>query len=460
MKKLFIIFLCFFGASSYAVDWNKNTDFLWHVGTGRVDVFPGQGVGNVWSSAQVKASVYGPTIERQKLLPFNPSPSGNFKAMFSPGSIAKGLLNPTSAAVTLVGAVIINRALEAACIRAFGGSMQLAPGGQWEQCNFIDQVNTQYKVGTSPNGIGSTPGAACSDAVAKHPPAPAVGRSFVYESARLAPGGNVIPHCFITQHEVACSAASGCYAYPSTEDAFSITSSSVTEKVKDGYKPATGLEAQAALEPVLTQWSQADFTAGRNGTDGDMGQLLDQLMQSGNSVDPDITVSGPVTSPSTTSTTVDSVANTTTTATTTNKYSYGKTSPVDSSVVVTQSTTNVTVNNSTGAVTNNTTTTVVTPDQKPTDPCVSDPDTMGCSKFGVPDAPVLPKVDSGFTGINPVAFTSSASCPSDLTFNVLGRQQAISYLGACSALETYIKPLLVLLSVALAAWIFAGGFKV
>lgn len=92
--------------------------------------------------------------------------------------------------------------------------------------------------------------------------------------------------------------------------------------------------------------------------------------------------------------------------------------------------------------------------------CELTPSAVGCSEFGTPDAPVLSKIESGFSAITPVAFTSSASCPSDLVMSVLGHSYAVSYSGACSALDTYIKPLLLLLSVALSGWIFVGGFKV
>ena len=36
-----------------AVEWNKATDFVWNIGTGKIDVFPGQGSGNIWAAGEL-----------------------------------------------------------------------------------------------------------------------------------------------------------------------------------------------------------------------------------------------------------------------------------------------------------------------------------------------------------------------------------------------------------------------
>lgn len=94
------------------------------------------------------------------------------------------------------------------------------------------------------------------------------------------------------------------------------------------------------------------------------------------------------------------------------------------------------------------------------DDCAKNPNAIGCASFGTPEgAGVIPSVNSGFTGIVPVSFTSSAVCPSPLSINAMGKDISFSYAGACDAITAYLAPILLLLSAGLAAWIFVGGFK-
>jgi len=136
-----------------------------------------------------------------------------------------------------------------------------------------------------------------------------------------------------------------------------LSSASVTQKVKDGWQPSDPVKVAALLEPKLTTMSQADFSNGYHGISGQTGQVVDDIIQSGNGIEPDITVTGPASQPSSSSQTTDTVNNTTTTTTINNTYNYAKESPIKSVVTNTQNTTVVTVNNTTGAVTNNATTT-------------------------------------------------------------------------------------------------------
>jgi hypothetical protein len=183
--------------------------------------------------------------------------------------------------------------------------------------------------------------------------------------------------------------------------------------------------------------------------------VIADAIKNGESFDLTASMSGPASTPGGSTVTQNANAQTTTTSTTTNHYTYA-----GDTVTLNQTTNNITTDSVTGAVLASSST-ATTPDiPQPVDPCIEHPERIGCSVYGTPDAPQLPKIDSGFSGITPVVFGSNAACPSDLTFNVLGHQQSISYSGACSALDTYIKPLLLLLSVALSAWIFVGGFKV
>ena len=92
--------------------------------------------------------------------------------------------------------------------------------------------------------------------------------------------------------------------------------------------------------------------------------------------------------------------------------------------------------------------------------CDTNPDSLACLKLGTPDNGVqLSKLDAGFSTITPVSFAAGVGCPADLTFSVNAKPYAISYAPMCSAASTYGAPVVLILGVALAAFIFIGGFK-
>jgi hypothetical protein len=95
------------------------------------------------------------------------------------------------------------------------------------------------------------------------------------------------------------------------------------------------------------------------------------------------------------------------------------------------------------------------------DPCQDNPDSVACMKSGTPtNDQVLPVLNSGFTSIGSVVFTSTAGCPADLPFTVLDKTYSFSYASACSTAASYGAPLVLVLGAALAAFVFVGGFKV
>lgn len=92
--------------------------------------------------------------------------------------------------------------------------------------------------------------------------------------------------------------------------------------------------------------------------------------------------------------------------------------------------------------------------------CDTNPDSLACLKLGTPDNGVqLSKLDAGFSAITPVSFAAGVGCPADLSFNVNTKPYAISYAPMCTAASTYGAPVVLILGVALAAFIFIGGFK-
>jgi len=168
-----------------------------------------------------------------------------------------------------------------------------------------------------------------------------------------------------------------------------------------------------------------------------------------------MTVTGPATSTGTTITT-NNADGTKTTVTQTFNHTYNG----DTVNTVTNTTTN---NYNTSNVITSTSASTSTPAATPADQktdCQLFPNSVGCQELGTAIAPALPQTDSGFSQITPVTFASSASCPSDLSFSVMGHSYALSYAGLCSNIGTFIRPILLVLSAGLAAFIFVNSFRV
>lgn len=92
--------------------------------------------------------------------------------------------------------------------------------------------------------------------------------------------------------------------------------------------------------------------------------------------------------------------------------------------------------------------------------CDKKPNSIGCQEFGTPDNSVsLGRSDSGFSSIGVVSFGSSASCPAPLPFDVAGRTYSISFQSICTNANDYIRPVVLVLGAALAAFIFVAGFR-
>ena len=97
--------------------------------------------------------------------------------------------------------------------------------------------------------------------------------------------------------------------------------------------------------------------------------------------------------------------------------------------------------------------------EKPKTDCEKFPSSVGCSEFGSPDSPTLTHENSSFSSIASVVFGSASGCPTDLAFSVFGHSYAISYASMCSSAQTYVAPVVLVLSLFAAAFIFSGGFR-
>ncbi|NBW79618.1 MAG: hypothetical protein EBR27_11495 [Betaproteobacteria bacterium] len=93
--------------------------------------------------------------------------------------------------------------------------------------------------------------------------------------------------------------------------------------------------------------------------------------------------------------------------------------------------------------------------------CDKYPSSIGCSQYGEPNNSVtLAKSTDSLNAVQNVAFASSASCPAPLAFTVMDKAYSLSFQPLCDNSERYIKPVILVLAAAMAAWVFVGGFRV
>jgi hypothetical protein len=122
----------------------------------------------------------------------------------------------------------------------------------------------------------------------------------------------------------------------------------------------------------------------------------------------------------------------------------------------------VNVDNSIASVSTTTTTPVSTAQTEPVkieDPCIKNPDRMGCSKFGDPVSSDVLKKETSSVTITPKDFAGSATCPSPLNFNVSGHSYAFTYQPLCDKLAV-LKYLFLAMAGFIAAYVVASMFKV
>lgn len=452
LRKLYILFILLVGGSANAVSWNATTDFLWNAETGKINVFPGAGAGNVWAVGETKAAQgLGVALERPKLLPFTPGLGATGRALFKPSAIAKAVLNPTGAIITLAGAALIARAIDQACLNlaaVAGKEGQIVPNQAWNECKFKDSTIDLWKLG------GPAPQYAYGEGTT------AIAAANMFASSSQSLSGN-------QWTVIGCSQASATnylchfsYVRAGWGEYFvdlEVSNQPTVVKQRDGWQPASQEEALSKLQPVLEQWSQADFLYGRNSGSGDLQQVLDSVMKSGNSVDLDsISTSGPASAPAGTTTSISSDG-TTTTKTVQNNYTYNNAAPYNSVVTVTQTTVNNVTNTTTGATTTTTTTTDKPAD--PIDPCDKNPDRLGCQKveFDAPEVDI-PKTTKQVTYQAENLGFGGGSCPADKTMTLHGRTVVVfNWADSCSKITTYAKPMILALSTFAALMIIFSG---
>lgn len=447
-----------------AIEWRPDTDFVWQADSGKLKAFPGQGSGNVWGSGTKGMAAGGPTWASQpKALPFNPSPTANFKAQFSAKGMAKAMFKP-GAVIPLLAEPLIKAALDAACVHIAGGQMVLQDGAAYETCDLQPPTTkTLYKLDSpAVTSWYDTRDQACnaSDARAVIAAMQKPDIQYIYNSL----GGYDPNHgCWVN---VTARYSTG-YTYTSNQ-AILFNTKSVTLPAAPG--PLTASQAAQRVEQTLQQWTQADFLYGVQ--THNTPELLSELVQtvgvepSGVSADGTTSLTEP---DQVTQTQNADGSKTVTTTKTEHQVTYENPPVTADGSPATNTTINITYNTIThtqvtniasdGTVTKGPDTTDTKTDKPKTDdPCVANPDTIGCAKLGTPDkGPDIPR-DPKTVTFTPVPF-ASGSCPAPVQFEVFAQHYQFAYDPLCDKLRL-ISSLLLALSGLAAAYIFVEGLKV
>jgi hypothetical protein len=310
-------------------------------------------------------------------------------------------------AIPLVAGQVISALLNQACIRAFGGAMQLSPGGQWEECHFTQQTVKQWQ--PVQDGVFNfedagtwypTQDSACAKAADNITKYRAFQQAQTHGTATQVyayTGPNGTTGCFGTD---TTTFNDGSKTVSNTS--WAVSSQSTTQNVQDGWVPATQTQAEQAIESKLSDWATSDLTRGNYNATNTLQEALSELYEAGQPVDgtvqaPDVQT--PVMSSPTVSTTTGSDGKAVNTTTQTeNDYSCtvvqdGK--AVQCSQTQKQTTTSTTTDPSSSTTTTSTTVVTTNPDKPTSQDDVSFNDTP------LPAKPTLytKKYPDGMTGV-------------------------------------------------------------
>lgn len=444
-----ILALAFLPLTAGAVQWNSSTDFVWNAQTGKIDVFPGPGSGNMWAAGTRAPGPTGPTYTSPpKALPFNPSPTFKFKSTFTPSAMAAAMVK--GAAIQFLVGSAFEELMKQACVRIAGGQMTMADNSLWEECKFTTTPTLMHKIGppftTSAftNDWTLDKAARCEQIRAAVSPGmgsagPATKHLDAAGLNNFVQGGS----CTIRNK------------FGEFFQGWSFISQIEQIQVRDGWKDASKEAADARLEEVLGAWTQRDFLYGRDPNNRDTIGIMDGLMAGGREVESttssvDSSSQTNINSPPKVETkTVGGVTTTTTTNTTNN---YGSTfNPTNNTITITHNVTTTVTNNNTGE------TTTTTEEQQPEDPCVKNPDRAGCKMLGTPEQLEIPKDTKTLTYTAEDLGLGGGSCPSPVAFSTRAGNHVISYGPACNFVETYMKPVALLIGALMALFILMPG---
>lgn len=208
------------------------------------------------------------------------------------------------------------------------------------------------------------------------------------------------------------------------------------------YSPVTQDQAAARLSPYVSSDPVASAKA---------------VLQAGETIDADpYQVTGPASQTGQPTSTTTTTPTGTTTVTTTPTYNY-----TYQGDTITISTTNTTTTNITNNQGDTTTTTETTTNAGSDDKgmCTMYPDSLACMKPGAPPTDPAPTPKTFPISIEPMAFPGQGACPVPIGFSVFGAAYAFEWTPFCDALTAWVRPIVLVLSIAAAAMIFVGGLK-
>lgn len=223
----------------------------------------------------------------------------------------------------------------------------------------------------------------------------------------------------------------------------------------DGKCPTARYNHQAIPPAQAAQMMEASAPAGWP-SDEWVQATRDAVEQGRQTIQAEVQTTGPASQtgqPTTTTTTSTTGTTTTTTTTPTYNYTYNGDS-------ITYNVTTVTVTTNGTDTTTTTTTTPENPNaqEDPEDPCVKNPDRVGCVPLGEAQAEEIPR-ESVPMIVTPEVFDESAGCPSPVTFDLLGQTRQLSFEPLCSAATTWVRPLVLLMAGVVGTFILVGGLK-
>lgn len=394
-----------------------------------------------------------------KELPFKPSTTAKFRMVFTPQNIGKALTAGAAVAIPLVLTPAISALLNQACIRAFGGAMQLSPGGQWEECHFSTQTLQGFRAIGDPNSLSASRQQSCD-----------LGMQHGVNRAYMAGNYNALGAYTGDPFQVPC------FVYTSSGEywtSFSVEKyGTVEQQYQDGWQPATAQRAEDAIDSTLSNWAQTDFARGDYSNLNNLQKVLDDLYAQGQSVEGQFRVpqvQTPVMEPPVNVVQADSAGNKYEESTQTkNDYTCtviedGKAVQCSQSKTITKTGTTTTVDpsnpNATPTTSTSTTTTTKTGDPSEADPCKANPNRVGCVELGDPTGQI-PKRDVAI-GYTPESVLGSGGCPADKTMTVAGRTiKAWDWQQSCSYIVSYVKPVVLAVSAFIALMIVLPGVKV
>lgn len=225
------------------------------------------GRGSGPNPAGYSASTNGAYASGTKALPWPGKAGANniaaWKAKARGADLARALMNPGSAAITLVGGMALKQLIDFACVDVFGGT--LSDGVAWQECNFVDKQGKEHKLTTE------YPPRVHQWIVQKVPECTSLAQFVttknnngvtyvgVIEPANLQPDNTNGGTCVIRNPNfpAGCSGSACLNVFSSA-----FTSRDVILRVKEGMKPITDALVEPKIAAAYEAQCQSDFTAG------------------------------------------------------------------------------------------------------------------------------------------------------------------------------------------------------